>query len=72
MRILHGFILPDERYFFLNLLAALRSRGYFTPAERLLQDYYERFHGAESLAGPQERKAWGFFHPQHLQTIFHF
>jgi hypothetical protein len=60
-----------ERYFFLNLLMALHNQAKLTQVERLLRDYYERFHGAESLAGPQERQAWGFFHPTHLQSIFH-
>ncbi len=62
--------LPRERYFFLNLLMALRCRGEVTTVEQLLQDYYV-FHQAASLSGSQERQAWGFFHPQRLQAVFH-
>jgi hypothetical protein len=62
--------LPGERYFFLNLLMALRSRGDLTTVKQLLQDYYDLFHEAASLSEPQERQAWGRFHPQYLQSVF--
>jgi hypothetical protein len=63
--------LPGERYFFLNLLMALRSRGDLTTVEQLLRDYYDLFHKAALLSGPQERQAWGRFHPLSLQSVFH-
>jgi hypothetical protein len=61
--------LPAERYFFLNLLAALRSRGDLTTVEQLLRDYYDRFHGAAFSAGPQEHRAWSYFHQPHLRPL---
>lgn len=59
-----------ERYFFLNLLAALRTPGDGGRAEQLLRDYYDHFHTAGQSAGPEERQAWAYFHPLHLQPFF--
>ncbi len=60
----------SERYYFLNLLAALRAEGAGRQAEALLGDYYDRFHTAGQSAEPDECEVWAYFHPPRLHSHF--
>ena len=62
---------PGERYFFLNLLMAWRSRGHDAVVAQLLRDYDDRFHDAAASFAAPERQAWGLLHPPQLRKRFY-
>jgi hypothetical protein len=54
--------LPNERFFFLTVLVALRAQGADAETGRLLKDFYHHFHAAAVAADRSEREAWRCFH----------
>jgi hypothetical protein len=51
----------SHRLFALNLLVALRARGFYEQPAKLLADYHPQIAAAEELAGARECLAWDLF-----------
>jgi hypothetical protein len=62
--------LPIERFFFLTLLIALRAQGNEEEVNRLLVEFYHRFHPATVAGDRNEREAWRCFHGVDMLPLF--